>query len=82
MDAYIQTNLILAALHIALNVLTRNGTFVAKVFRFKNEDLLVSQMRTMFTNVSLCKPSSSRNSSIGKFSHIIFYVTSLIKIAN
>lgn len=67
MDIYIQAQLLLAALHITCNVLKNKGTFVAKIFRGKDNDLLTSQLLTLFRNVMVVKPQSSRNSSIGKF---------------
>lgn len=66
-DIYIQSQLILAALHIACNVLNKGGTFVAKIFRGKDNDLLHNQFLTIFKEVNIFKPSSSRNSSIEAF---------------
>ncbi|KAL3288158.1 hypothetical protein HHI36_002609 [Cryptolaemus montrouzieri] len=66
-DIYIQGQLILAALHIACNVLGKEGTFVAKIFRGKDNDLLHNQFLTIFKEVYIFKPSSSRNSSIEAF---------------
>lgn len=65
MDIYIQAQLLLAALHITCNVLKEKGTFVAKIFRGKDNDLLTNQLLTLFDDVVVVKPSSSRNSSIG-----------------
>lgn len=65
-DIYIQSQLLLAALHITCNVLKVGGTFVAKIFRGKDCDLLVHQLFTLFKDVTIVKPRSSRNSSIGK----------------
>lgn len=66
LDIYIQGQLLLGALHIAFNVLRDGGTFVAKIFRGKGSDLLVSQLEMLFEGVWIVKPSSSRNSSIGE----------------
>ncbi|KAK9892061.1 hypothetical protein WA026_018259 [Henosepilachna vigintioctopunctata] len=66
-DIYIQGQLILAALHIACNVLLKGGTFVTKIFRGKDNDLLHNQFLTIFKEVYVFKPSSSRNSSIEAF---------------
>ena len=43
------------------------GTFVAKVFRGKNVDLLYSQLKVFFPLVTVTKPRSSRNASIEAF---------------
>ncbi|GJQ80740.1 hypothetical protein Trydic_g9334 [Trypoxylus dichotomus] len=67
LDIYIQEQLLLGALHIAFNVLKLGGTFVAKIFRGKDSDLLVAQLQLFFENVWIVKPSSSRNSSIEAF---------------
>ncbi|KAJ8925329.1 hypothetical protein NQ315_009159 [Exocentrus adspersus] len=67
MDIYIQAQLLLGALHITCNVLRPGGTFVAKIFRGKDNDLLTNQLLSLFKEVHVVKPSSSRNSSIEAF---------------
>lgn len=67
MDLYIQAQLLLGALHITCNVLKPGGTFVAKIFRGKDNDLLTNQLLTVFKEVHIVKPSSSRNSSLESF---------------
>lgn len=67
MDIYIQAQLLLGALHITCNVLRQGGTFVAKIFRGKDNDLLTNQLLTLFREVYVAKPKSSRNSSIEAF---------------
>ncbi|XP_060536698.1 tRNA (cytidine(32)/guanosine(34)-2'-O)-methyltransferase [Cylas formicarius] len=67
MDIYIQAQLLLGALHIACNVLKSGGTFIAKIFRGKDNDLLTNQLLTLFKEVHVAKPRSSRNSSIEAF---------------
>ena len=44
MDEFVQSQLILAALVIVTHVLRPHGTFVAKIFRGKEIDLLYSQV--------------------------------------
>ena len=66
-DEYIQGQLLLAAVNITTHVLCKNGTFVAKIFRGRDVQLLYSQLRLLFERVSVAKPSSSRNSSIESF---------------
>lgn len=64
-DENIQAQLLLAALSITTVVLAEGGTFVAKIFRGKDTTLLYSQLKLFFEFVSIAKPASSRNSSIG-----------------
>ncbi|XP_075441240.1 LOW QUALITY PROTEIN: tRNA (cytidine(32)/guanosine(34)-2'-O)-methyltransferase-like [Ascaphus truei] len=66
-DEYIQAQLLLAALNITTHVLSRGGTFVAKIFRGKDVTLLYSQLKIFFREVTCAKPRSSRNSSIEAF---------------
>lgn len=65
LDETVQANLLVAALGITTHVLTPGGTFVAKIFRGKDVTLLYSQLKIFFEFVSIAKPASSRNSSIG-----------------
>lgn len=66
-DEYVQAQLVLAALNVAIALLKPGGAFVAKVFRQKDTDLLYQQLRILFPNVCVVKPRSSRNSSIEAF---------------
>lgn len=66
-DEYIQAQLLLAALNITTHVLSKGGTFVAKIFRGKDTSLLHAQLSIFFEKVSIAKPASSRNSSIEAF---------------
>jgi len=66
-DEYIQGQLLLSAINITSHVLCKGGTFVAKIFRGRDVGLLYTQLRIMFEQVSVAKPSSSRNSSIEAF---------------
>jgi len=72
-DEYIQGQLLLAAFNITSHVLKPHGNFVAKIFRGKDVDLLYSQLKLFFTHVTVCKPRSSRNSSIEAFVVCIDY---------
>ena len=67
LDIYIQSQLLWAALNLALCVLRPGGTFVAKIFRGKDVDLLYSQLRLVFDSVTVAKPRSSRASSLEAF---------------
>lgn len=66
-DEYIQSQLLLAALSITTHVLGADGTFVAKIFRGKDTNLLYDQLRIFFKKVTITKPASSRLSSIEAF---------------
>jgi len=66
-DEYIQGQLLLAAFNITSHVLKKGGNFVAKIFRGKDVDLLYSQLKLFFPDVTIAKPRSSRNSSIESF---------------
>ena len=66
-DEYMQAQLLLAALNITTNTLKIGGAFVAKIFRGRDVSLLYSQLRCFFTDVTIAKPKSSRNSSIESF---------------
>lgn len=67
-DEYVQAQLLLAALNITTHVLKSGGVFVAKIFRGRDVTLLYSQLRIFFPKVTVAKPMSSRNSSIGMYS--------------
>jgi tRNA (cytidine32/guanosine34-2'-O)-methyltransferase len=66
-DEYMQAQLLLSALNITTNTLRLGGTFLAKIFRGRDVSLLYSQMRCFFSDVTIAKPKSSRNSSIESF---------------
>eukprot|EP01147_Barroeca_monosierra_P009759 gene9759-1961_t len=66
-DEYVQAQLLLAALNITTHVLRPDGTFVAKIFRGREVQLLYAQLRCFFKHVTCAKPASSRNSSIEAF---------------
>lgn len=67
LDIYVQSQLLWAALNLALCVLKPGGKFVAKIFRGKDVDLLFSQLKIVFKRVRVAKPRSSRASSIEAF---------------
>lgn len=66
-DEYIQGQLVLAALQVATALLRQGGSFVAKVFRQKETDLLYAQLCTLFADVRVVKPRTCRNTSIEAF---------------
>lgn len=67
LDIYVQSQLLFAALNLALRVLKPGGKFVAKIFRANNVDLIYAQLRCFFTAVHCAKPRSSRASSLEAF---------------
>jgi tRNA (cytidine32/guanosine34-2'-O)-methyltransferase len=67
LDIYVQSQLLFAALNLALCVLRPGGKFVAKIFRGKNVDVLYAQLKIFFEHVYVAKPRSSRASSIEAF---------------
>ena len=67
LDIYVQSQLLWAALNLALCVLKPGGTFVAKIFRGKDVDLLYAQLKIVFEGVTVAKPRSSRASSLEAF---------------
>lgn len=67
LDIYVQSQLLWAALNLALCVLKPGGKFVAKIFRGKDVDLLYAQLKIVFERVWIAKPRSSRASSIEAF---------------
>lgn len=73
LDEYVQAQLLLAALNITTHILKLGGTFVAKIFRGKDVTLLYSQLKLFFKEVTVAKPRSSRNSSIGKSILLILF---------
>ncbi|KAK4677138.1 tRNA (uridine-2'-O-)-methyltransferase trm7 [Podospora pseudoanserina] len=67
LDIYVQSQLLFAALNLALCVLKPGGKFVAKIFRGRNVDLLYAQLKVFFEKVHVAKPRSSRASSVEAF---------------
>jgi len=67
LDIYVQSQLLWAALNLALCVLKPGGSFVAKIFRGKDVDLIYYQLKTVFESVVVAKPRSSRASSVEAF---------------
>lgn len=67
LDIYVQSQLLFAALNLALCVLKPGGKFVAKIFRARNVDILYAQLKIFFEKVVVAKPRSSRASSIEAF---------------
>ncbi|KEY70754.1 hypothetical protein S7711_03249 [Stachybotrys chartarum IBT 7711] len=67
LDIYVQSQLLHAALNLALCVLKPGGKFVAKIFRGRNVDILFAQLKLFFERVIVAKPRSSRASSVEAF---------------
>lgn len=67
LDEYIQQQLVMAAFKITQFILKPGGTFISKVFRAKELPLLTGQLELFFDSVTICKPRSSRDSSVEAF---------------
>ena len=67
LDEYVQQQLIMSALQLTVCVLKRGGTFVAKIFRGRDIDLIYAQLGYLFEHVTCAKPRSSRGSSLEAF---------------
>ncbi|KAM3499802.1 hypothetical protein MY10362_006964 [Beauveria mimosiformis] len=67
LDIYVQSQLLFAALNLALCVLRPGGKFVAKIFRGRGVDVLYAQLKIFFEKVVVAKPRSSRASSVEAF---------------
>ncbi|SMN21292.1 similar to Saccharomyces cerevisiae YBR061C TRM7 2'-O-ribose methyltransferase, methylates the 2'-O-ribose of nucleotides at positions 32 and 34 of the tRNA anticodon loop [Maudiozyma saulgeensis] len=67
LDEYVQQQLIMSALQLTTCILKPNGTFVAKIFRGRDIDMLYSQLGYLFDRVVCAKPRSSRGTSLEAF---------------
>ena len=67
LDEYLQAQLVYSALQLATAVLKTGGTFVAKIFRGRDIDLMYAQLGRLFADVTCAKPRSSRGSSLESF---------------
>ncbi|RLV94988.1 hypothetical protein JA1_001344 [Spathaspora sp. JA1] len=74
LDEYIQAQLILSALQLTLCLLKPGGTFVAKIFRGRDIDLLYSQLSYLFEKVICAKPRASRGTSLEAFIVCLGYI--------
>ncbi|KAM5430595.1 tRNA (uridine-2'-O-)-methyltransferase trm7 [Microsporum canis] len=67
LDIYVQSQLLYAALNLAMGILRPGGKFVAKIFRGRDVDVIYAQLKSVFERVSVAKPRSSRASSLEAF---------------
>jgi len=67
LDEYIQNQLIISALNVTTFILRSFGSFLVKVFRGPNIELVILKLHFFFRSVVICKPRSSRNSSVEVF---------------
>ena len=62
-DAYVQNELVLAALKTATDHLVEGGSFCTKVYRSQDYNALVWVLQQLFEDVQAMKPNSSRSQS-------------------
>jgi AdoMet-dependent rRNA methyltransferase SPB1 len=62
-DAFVQNELVLAALKTATDHLSKGGSFVTKVYRSVDYESLIWVFQQMFEDVQAIKPNSSRSQS-------------------
>jgi len=55
MDQYIQSQLLVAALNVAIRLLKDDGNFVAKIFKGEEIGFLYSQFKLYFKEVRIVK---------------------------
>ncbi|WFD29793.1 tRNA (cytidine(32)/guanosine(34)-2'-O)-methyltransferase [Malassezia sp. CBS 17886] len=70
LDEYVQSQLLMAAVELAMRMLRRDGVFIAKVFAqpgSASARVLLAQLRRQFAHVELAKPPSSRAASAEHF---------------
>lgn len=67
LDEYVQQQLIMSALQLTSCILKPGGTFVAKIFRGRDIDMLYSQVGYLFDTIVCAKPRSSRGTSLEAF---------------
>lgn len=67
LDEYIQAQLILSALQLTTCLLKPGGSFVAKIFRGRDIDLMYAQLGYLFESVVCAKPRASRGTSLEAF---------------
>lgn len=67
LDEYVQQQLIMSALQLTACILKEGGTFIAKIFRGRDIDMLYSQLGYLFDRVVCAKPRASRGTSLEAF---------------
>ncbi|KAI5965158.1 TRM7 [Candida pseudojiufengensis] len=67
LDEYIQHQLVWSALQLTTCILKPGGSFVAKIFRGQDIDLMYYKLQRFFGKVICAKPKSSRSTSLEAF---------------
>ncbi|CAK9439036.1 uncharacterized protein LODBEIA_P32600 [Lodderomyces beijingensis] len=67
LDEYVQHQLVYAALQLTCCILKPGGSFVAKIFRGRDIDVMYAMMSRFFDRVVCAKPRSSRSTSLEAF---------------
>eukprot|EP01039_Chlorochromonas_danica_P010501 gene10501-11632_t len=73
-DAFVQNELVLAALKTACEHLNQGGTFVTKVYRSVDYNAIVWVVQQLFGDVQTMKPNSSRSQSSEIFLVCLNYI--------
>lgn len=72
-DVFVQNDLVLSALKLTTEFLKEGGTFVTKIFRSENFFKITGLLKSLFENVFITKPLSSRDESAEIFAVCINY---------
>ena len=66
-DVFVQKQLILFALNIAIRLLADQGKFVCKIFKGKHTNSILQIISNFFAKITIAKPKACRNASFESF---------------